>query len=120
MKYVKQFGIILGVCFLAEVLHWLLPLPVPASIYGIVLMFLGLQLRLIPLHSVRQAGMLLVEIMPLMFIPAAVGLLEAWDVIAPSWLPYLVIIAVSTLVVMVVSGRVTQAVIRWGERRRGV
>ena len=95
-----------------EVLHWLLPLPVPASIYGIVLMFLGLQLRLIPLHSVRQAGMLLVEIMPLMFIPAAVGLLEAWDVIRPNWPAYILITLISTFVVLFISGRVTQAVIR--------
>ena len=45
MKYVKQFGIILLISFAGEALNYLLPLPVPASIYGLVLMFLCLQLR---------------------------------------------------------------------------
>ena len=52
MKYVKQFGIILLISFAGEALNYLLPLPVPASIYGLVLMFLCLQLRVFRLEDV--------------------------------------------------------------------
>ena len=112
MKYVKQFGIILLISFAGEVLNYLLPLPVPASIYGLVLMFLCLQLRVFRLEDVRDTALFLIEIMPLMFIPAAVGLLDSWEIIRPSWVQYLVITVVSTFAVMIVAGRVTQAVIR--------
>lgn len=71
MKYVKQFGIILLISFAGESLNYLLPLPVPASIYGLVLMFLCLQLRVFRLEDVRDTALFLIEIMPLMFIPAA-------------------------------------------------
>lgn len=112
MKYVKQFGIILLISFSGEILHYLLPLPVPASIYGIIIMFWGLQFKLIPLEEVKDAGKFLIEIMPLMFIPAAVGLIESWSIIKPSFLQYIIIAVVSTIAVMAVSGKVTQTAVR--------
>lgn len=109
MKYIKQFGIILAVSFAGEILNALIPLPIPASIYGIVLMFGCLCLKIIPLHAVKDTAHFLVEIMPVMFIPAAVGLLESWGILKPVLLPYAVIIAMTTVLVMAVSGLVTQA-----------
>lgn len=117
MKWLKQFGIILVVSFLGEILGEVIPLPIPASIYGIVILFLCLKLQWIPYESVRETGAFLIEIMPLMFIPAAVGLLESWEVIQPAWLQYIVMTVLSTFVVMIVSGRVTQAVIRRKKRK---
>jgi len=112
MKYVKQFGIILLITFIGEILHALLPIPVPAGIYGIILMFIGLQTGIIPLSEVKDASKFLIEIMPLMFIPAAVGLIDTWEVIAPSWLQFVIVTVLTTVIVMAVSGLVTQAVIR--------
>jgi len=112
MRYLKQMTVILLICFCGEVLNRLLPLPVPASIYGLVLMLLGLCTGIIKLSWVRDAGKFLVEIMPVMFIPAAVGLLDSWGVLREIWLPVLVITVVTTVAVMVVSGRTTQWIIR--------
>lgn len=114
MKTLGQIVIILLVSFAGELLNYCLPLPIPASIYGIVILFCLLEFKVIPLRAVKETGDFLVSIMQLMFIPAAVGLLEAWDVIAPNWLPYILITLTSTIVVMFFSGRVTQAVIRLG------
>ena len=114
MKTLGQIVIILLVSFAGELLNYCLPLPIPASIYGIVILFCLLEFKVIPLRAVKETGDFLVSIMQLMFIPAAVGLLETWDVIAPNWLPYILITLISTFVVMFFSGRVTQAVIRLG------
>ena len=114
MKIIGQLFIILLISFAGELLNTLLPLPIPASIYGIILLFCLLEFKILPLKAVKETGDFLVSIMQLMFIPAAVGLLEAWDVIAPNWLPYILITLISTFVVMFFSGRVTQAVIRLG------
>ena len=116
MKYLKQFGIILAISCLGELLSLLLPLPVPASIYGIVILFVCLQSGLLKLASIREASAFLIEIMPILFLPAAVGLLEAWDVLKPNLLPIAVITAVSTFVVMGAAGLVTQTVIRRGKK----
>lgn len=119
MRYLKQFTIILTISLLGEVLHYIIPLPVPASIYGLLLMLAALLTGVVKRDSVREAGAFLVEIMPVMFIPAAVGLLEAWGVLRPVWLPVAVITVVSTVLVMGVSGLVTQFVIRRDERGKG-
>ena len=118
MKWMKQFGIILLVSFVGEVLEKWIPLPIPASIYGIILLFLCLKLRIIPHESVHETGKFLIEIMPMMFIPAGVGLLNAWDTLKPVLIPIIVILFVSTIVVMGVSGKVTQTMIEAEERKK--
>ncbi len=112
MKYLKQFGLIIIISLIGEFLHFLLPLPVPASIYGLLLMLGALITGVIKLESVKETAVFLIEIMPVMFIPAAVGLIDIWDLIRGNLLAYVVLTFVSTCVVMLVSGRVTQAVIR--------
>ena len=119
MKYVKEFGIILIVSLVGELLNYFLPLPVPASIYGLVLMFLCLMLGVIKLSDVHDTACLLIEIMPIMFIPPAVGLMASWDVIQANLVAYLIIAAVTTIVVMAVSGLVTQGVLKRNEKGEG-
>ena len=108
MKYLRQFSIILLISLIGEVLHSLIPLPIPASIYGLAILFTALSGGFLSLDKVKETGYFLIEIMPLMFIPAAVGLLGAYHVLMPVLLPYAVITLVSTLLVMLVAGRVTQ------------
>ncbi|MCD8122404.1 MAG: CidA/LrgA family protein [Clostridiales bacterium] len=119
MKYLKQFGVILAFSFVGELLHYVLPLPIPASIYGIVLLFLSLEFQLVPAAAVEETGLFLIEIMPVMFIPAAVGLLDSWNILRSSLVQYLAVILLSTIIVMVVSGSVTQFVIAQKEKKKG-
>lgn len=119
MKYLKQFGIIIVISLIGEILNHLLPLPIPASIYGFVILFLCLHFKIIPLHAVKEVSSFLIEIMPVMFVPAAVGLLDAWDVLKPGWFTYLIITVLSTIIVMGVSGKVTQMVINHAECKEG-
>lgn len=116
MKFVKQFLIIVIISFVGEVCNKLIPLPIPASIYGLVILFVALMTGVIKLEQVKETGKFLIEIMPLMFIPAAVGLLDNWKVLKPIWIPVVVITLVTTVLVMVVTGRVTQFVIRQNKK----
>jgi holin-like protein len=111
MKYIRQFGIILAVTFVGEVLKFCIPLPIPASIYGLVIMLGLMMTKVVPAKSVKDAGSFLIEIMSIMFIPAGVGLMISWNVISEIWMPLVLIIIVTTVVVMVVTGRITQRVI---------
>ena len=83
MKYLRQFLLILLISFIGELLHEVLPLPVPASVYGFAILFIGLLSGVIKLAHVKDTGKLLIEIMPVMFIPAGVGLLESWPQLSP-------------------------------------
>ena len=117
MKYIKQFILILAISFAGELLKYLLPLPVPASIYGMVLMFLALLTGVIKLEHVRETGKFLIEIMPLMFIPAGVGLMSSWSTLKPLLLPVAVITVVTIVTVMVASGHTAQFILKREEKR---
>lgn len=108
MKYLKQFLLILAVTFIGEVIKALVPLQIPAGIYGLVLLFVLLMSGAIKSSWVKETADFLIEIMPLMFIPAAVGLLESWDILQPVWGKIAVITVLSTVLVMGISGAVTQ------------
>ena len=118
MKYLKQFLIILGITFIGEILKLCIPLPIPASIYGMVILFAGLMTGIIKLESVKETGKFLIEIMPIMFIPAGVGLISSWDKLSPIILPTCLITAIAVVTVMAVTGWISQIVIRkTGDRK---
>jgi len=119
MKFLRQFCIILFVSFLGEMMHILIPLPIPASVYGLVLMLLALCLGIIKLIQVKETADFLIEIMPVMFIPAAVGLLDSWSALQPIWFPVIVITVLTTIIVMAVTGQVTQYMIRRDQCKKG-
>ena len=115
MKYLIQFLIIIAFSFVGEVLHYCLPLPIPASIYGIVLLFLCLEMKWVKVKDIRETSAFLIAVMPVMFIPAAVGLIDSYKSIGSAWFQYIVVTVLSTFIVMGVSGLVTQHVIRRGK-----
>ena len=117
MKYLKQFLIILVISLAGEILKALLPLPVPASIYGMVLLFAGLVSGIIKLDAVKETGKFLIEIMPVMFIPAGVGLMSSWGVLKPMFVPVSVVTVVVLVAVMAVTGNISQAIIRYKRRK---
>ena len=117
MKYVKQFSIILGISFLAELLEILIPFPIAASVYGLVIMLVGLITKLIPLEKVETAADFLVDAMSIMFVPATVGIMASVDALKEMLLPICVITLVSTILIMIVTGRVSQHIIQ-GQKNR--
>ena len=106
MKYLKQFLIILVISLVGELMNKFIPLPVPASIYGMV----------IKLDAVKEAGRFLIEIMPVMFIPAGVGLISSWLNLKPILVPICIITVATIFTVMGVSGHVTQFIVRRTKR----
>lgn len=115
MKYLKHFLIILVISYAGELLKYVLPLPIPASIYGMVILLVGLLTGWIALDAVKDVGKFLIEIMPVMFIPAGVGLMSSWGILKPLILPVSIITVVTIVTVMAATGKVSQWVIRKGK-----
>lgn len=116
MKYIYQLLIILLVSFVGELFRYFIPLPIPASIYGLVIMLVLLCTGIIKLEQIEKTSDFLIEIMPLMFIPGGVGLVTIWADLKQMLLPVIVICMVSTVFVMAVTGKVTEFVMK---RKRG-
>lgn len=112
MRYVKEICIIFGITMTGEILNQLLPLPVPAGVYGLFILLAGLCTGIIKLKDVEPTGNLLLDLMPMMFIPVSVGLIESMDVMRAVLVPFLVITLVSTVIVMAITGKVADTIIK--------
>jgi len=108
MKYIKQFAIIMGITCLGELIKYLVPLPIPGSIYGLVILFLLLLSGILKLEQVKDTGEFLVAVMPVMFIPAAVGLMDSVSKVYSMLIPILIAVVPITFLVMIVAGKVTE------------
>jgi holin-like protein len=117
MKFMKQLSIILAVSFIAELMEYMIPLPVAASVYGLLLMLLGLVTKVIPLEKVEGAADFLVEIMPILFVPPTVSIMTSVEAMKQMMVPLCVISVVSTILIMTVTGRTAQAILRAGRRK---
>lgn len=117
MKYLRQFSIIALISLIGECLNHMIPLPIPASIYGIVILFTLLVSGVIKVSQIKEVSSFLIEIMTVIFLVPAVGLMESFSLLRPYLSAYVVIIVVSTAAVMIVSGLVTQSVMRSTEKK---
>ncbi len=115
MNYIFQLVIIFIITFVGEVLYKFIPLPIPASIYGLLLMFICLKTKIIKLEQVKSAGDLLLDVMPIMFMPAAVGLITIWKDVLHIVIPMIIITLLTTVLVMAATGKITDFILRKDE-----
>ena len=115
MKLMKQLAVIMTISFLAELMEILIPLPVAASVYGLLLMLIGLVTKIIPLEKVEDGADFLIEIMPILFVPPTVGLIANVEALRQMLVPLFVICITTTILIMAVTGRVTQRLMRCGK-----
>lgn len=109
MKYLPQFLRILAFTLAGELLQRLVPLPIPASVYGLVLLFAALNTGLVKLEQVKDAGGFLISILPILFVSPAVGILDNWEAIRGALIPILALTLLSTVLTFGIAGRATQA-----------
>lgn len=109
MKYLTQFLRILAFTLAGELLQRLVPLPIPASVYGLVLLFAALNTGLVKLEQVKDAGGFLISILPILFVSTAVGILDNWEAIRGALIPILALTLLSTVLTFGIAGRATQA-----------
>lgn len=119
MKYLKQALIIFGFTFIGQALENRIPLPVPAAIYGFVLLFLALMTGFLKKEHIDETAKFLISIMGVLYVAPAVNLLSYYDVIAPELAGVIMVVVVSTFVVFGVSGLVTQALQKKEEKENG-
>lgn len=112
MKYIAQLSLIILISFAGELLNALIPLPVPASIYGLAILFFCLKFKCIKMSWVKETGEFLLAAMPVMFVPSSVGFMTAFPIMKKYGIHFIIIAVITTFAVMAVTGRVVQFVIR--------
>lgn len=116
MKHLKGIAIIFGITMLGEILNEKIPVPVPAGVYGLFILLGLLCCGMVKLSDVLTTGNLLLDLMPLMFIPAAVGLMEQFEMLREILVSLVLITVISTFIVMTITGKTAELVL--GRRKK--
>lgn len=111
MKYVKEVAVIFGITMVGELLNLWIPLPVPAGVYGLFILLGLLCSGKLKVSDIEATGNLLLDLMPLMFIPAAVGLIEKFEELKAILVPFAAITVISTFIVLTITGKTTEFVL---------
>ena len=119
MKYLSQFLIIMGFTLAGEALQRLIPLSIPASVYGLALLFAALCLGLVKVEQVKEVGGFLTSILPILFVSPTVGIVEHWALIRPQLLPIALLLVASTVLTFGISGRTAQRLAKKGGEGNG-
>lgn len=115
MKYIRQFSIILLFSLTGDLCHAVLPLPIPASIYGMVLLLLALATKALKVEAVKETGAFLVGLLPLLFVVPTVGLMACWSFIQQDLWSIVIAIIVTTTLTFGISGLLTKLCRKGGE-----
>lgn len=104
----KQFGIIFGCLALGELLALIPCLNIPGSIWGMLILTLLLDRKIVNPDTIRPICKFLISNMAFFFVPPGVALMLYFDLIAAEWLPITVATIVSILIVLLVTGHLHQ------------
>lgn len=110
VTYLKQSAIIFGFSLLGEALNRLIPLPIPAAVYGLVLLFAALCLKIVKVEQINKVSDFLLTILPILFVSPAVNLLESWGIVAPHVVTIVLLVFSSTILVFAVAGVISQLI----------
>lgn len=116
-KYVWQMGIIMAISFVGELMNKLLPLPVPGSVYGLVIMLIMLLTGIVKLEWVEETASFLVKIMPIMFVSAGVSMMTCIGSVMDQLVGFVLVCVISTVVVMAVTGVAAQFMLKRKEKK---
>lgn len=109
LSMAKQFGIIFGCLFVGELLAMIPGVSIPGSILGMLILTILLQRKVVKAESIAPVCRFLVKNMGFFFVPPGVALMLYFDLIAAELLPITVATLVSIFCVLVVTGRLHQA-----------
>lgn len=117
MNIIKELVYILGFSLIGQSISYILKIPVPGSVIGLVLFFLSLQFKIVKLEKVDKTSKFLTDNLAVFFIPAGVAIMVNFKYIKDTWLLILLICLFSTIISLIVVGKITQYLIHKGDKK---
>ena len=117
MWYLFQFMIILFFVFLGELCEFLIPLPIAGSIYGLLLLFIALCVKIVKLEWVADVADWFHSVMALFFVAPAVAVIDIWAEISGIWVYLVLMLILAYFVTMVITGKTADFFLNRGDKK---
>lgn len=103
-RYLRAFVIIYLCLYAGNGLAALLPVTIPGSIIGMLILFVLLATQILPVKWVKPGSTLLIRYMGLLFVPISVGIMSYTDILTAQFGPIVVSCVLSTFIVLITVG----------------
>jgi Putative effector of murein hydrolase LrgA len=117
MKMLKQFGIMLFILWVANIISINYINILPPTIIGMFILFILLKFKVLKLSSIEDISSTLLEYLPFMFLPIGVGIINVLDVLKNDLIPIIVTVCLTVIVVMITTGKTIQFMINMNKRK---
>ena len=118
MKIIRQIGIIFSVCWLSQVIAEFLPFDFPASVIGMIFLFICLVTGLLKIEHIQEKSDFLLGNMAFFFVPAGVSIMNYFDILKSSAVQLLIICIVSTVITFAVTAYSVKLTMKLMDRRK--
>lgn len=118
MKIIKQIGIIFAICWISQIIESILPFAFPASVTGMILLFICLAAGILKVEHVQEKADFLLENMAFFFIPAGVSIVNYFGILKSSAVQIVVICVISTIITFTVTAYSVMLTVKWMNRRK--
>ena len=119
MKIVVQLAIIFAITLAGGTISAYLPIPIPGSVIGLILLFVLLMLRILKKEQIADTATFLVRNFSLFFIPSGVMLLRVYPDIIDELFLFLVVVIVSAILTFLSSTYTVKLVNYLQNRKKG-
>ncbi len=119
MKIINQIGIIFAICWVSQIIERLLPFSFPASVIGMLLLFLLLLTKTLRVEHIREKSDFLLSNMAFFFIPAGVNMINYLDILRENALSLLLICLITTILTFAVTAYTIKGTLALMNRRKG-
>ena len=106
MKLITQVAILFSLCWLSQLIEAALPFDFPASVIGMLLLFLLLYVKIVKVEHIRQKSDFLLSNMAFFFLPAAVSIINYFPLLKQNVIPLLAVCFISTIITFCVTAAV--------------
>jgi holin-like protein len=103
---------------MGEVVHALVPLPIPASIWGMFLLFLALIAKIVKLRHIEDAADFILKVILVLFVVPAVGVMDSFAELAGIWYFVAAIIVITYLAAFASTGYIADFLLRFKNKKR--
>lgn len=119
MKILRELIILIFISFLGEIAKALIPIKFPSTIYGLIILFIFLKLKLIKENEIKNTSDVLLKLMPLFFVPAAINIINIYHLISDYVLIILITIILSSIIIIAVTAICAEIIFSRKEKNHG-
>lgn len=99
------------ILLISKIIESFIPIPMPASVIGLVLLFIALCTGIVKLGQVESVGTALTNNISFLFVPAGISVINSLQILSQSPVLIILLIIISTILLLISTGFASQLLV---------